>query len=279
MFLSLIKKIAILLGGAIYKVFPNFTKTFLKGHMSADSKNAFVRAMYKVLVYSISDEYYKNNTTTSRRMQLIDMVISDEAGVKWAEYYLSKSFGDDDVLKNRMFLWIDELLSTNSDIIDVHQVACSSGREVAYFSKKYKDRNFIGSDIDTAIISNCYKNWQIENLKFEVLRLENLNDLHKIDTDLVYASGSLQYLDYAILDMFFKEIFTSKCEYLLLAEPLHNDFDIFKERTSTKRGNFSWNHPYAYLLKNNGWILSDFYEEKSVNNANAKNIYIKAVKQ
>lgn len=273
-----LKKIAIILGTPIYKTFPKYTQVFLQEYISSRDQNKFLKILQKIIVSSISNEYYSSSTTTQRRIELINMVISRDAGVKWANYYLSFGFTEKDIDNNEMFLWINTLLEENSQIKTIHQVACSSGREIAFLAQKFTNRNFVGSDIDTLIVENCYKNWQVSNLEFDIIRLENIESVSKIQSDVVYSSGSLQYLDYNTLNNFFEEIIKYS-NYLFLAEPVGSAVDIFQKNISTKRGNFSWNHNYGYLLEKNGWILEKFYEKKSASNDSAKNIYIKAVKR
>ena len=273
-----LKNTAVLLGKPIYKMCPNFTSEFLQEHLSSRNKHMLRKIMQKVLISSISNEYYHTNTTTNRRMELVDLVMSKEAGVKWANYYLSFGFNENDLNKSKMFSSLNKLLSENKQIKSIHQVACSSGREIAFFASKFADKDFIGSDIDDSIINNCYKHWSFDNLSFVSLRLEEADDVNKIRESVVFSSGGLQYLDYATLNSFFKKI-NQHVQYVYLAEPVSSNTDVFIEEKSKERGNFSWNHHYASLLENSGWKIDEFHEEKSEGNSLAKNIYIKAIKK
>lgn len=176
-----------------------------------------------------------------------------------------------------MWKWLEDLLNSG-EIKKVHQVACSSGKEIAYFAKKYPAIEFTGSDLDDKVIGACRKRWSdITNLKFEVLDLSLLGEreIKELSVDVIFDSGGLQYLDEKILKDFLKKACMAS-RYLLLSQPLAIDFLMDKRCHSMPRGGFSWSHPYMAYMRETGWLDSEYKVYFVEENYWAKTVSIKA---
>jgi len=134
---------------------------------------------------------------------------------------------------------------------------------------------FVGSDMDEAIISACRERWTgLNNLSFTVVRLDRLEpwELDPLKSDLVYASGGLNYLAEPSLRKFLTLV-RPLTRRILFAEPLAIDFLMDDHSHSTPRGDFAWSHPYTSYLVDAGWaevryeigFLEQHYWAKMVN--------------
>ena len=271
--------VSYLVGIVFFRFFSNMRDNFLQYWSNREGLNGPVRKfIFAALLERLFREYHAPKTPSARREELKRMCISDEAGIKWADYYASLGFQPQDPGEAyiTMWRWIEELLKSG-EIKNAHQVACSSGREIAYFAKRYPAIEFIGSDLDDKIVNGCRQRWAgIANLKFEVLNLGLLTEeaAKAFFADMVFASAGLTYLDELVLKEFLREIFTLT-ERLLLAEPLSLDFFIDKHSHSAPRGNFSWNHPYSLYMKESGWFDIEYKIDWKEENYWAKTVSIK----
>ena len=199
-------------------------------------------------------EYYNPTTATDRREALKELCMGKDSGVAWANEYARRGFPDEFTDRTPIIRMLDRWLSAGK-AREVHQVACSSAREVAYFAQRYPHIRFVGSDIDGAIISACQERWgQIPNISFTTLGLGELGSREKesLRCDLVFDSGGLQYLDEPTLRAFFRALLPLT-QKLMFHQPLDIRFFMHKHSSSKPRGNFSWNHPYIRYLKEAGW--------------------------
>ena len=248
--------------------------TLQKWSSNAEGTSRLQKFFFSIVVYFVLAKYYSKNTSSKEREVLKYMCMGDDSGVVWAKYYAKIGFPNETTKMQGFWGLLDNKLSDHT-IKHVHQVACGSGREVAYYAKKYPKIKFIGSDIDESVVSFCKEKWgYISNLTFEVVRLDRLNQKEKkiLKCDLIFASGGLQYLDEALLIRFFK-IINGLSKQIIFAQPLAIDFLMDKHKHSKKRGNFSWNHPYISILRQAGWqnitysvsFIEKHYWAKTVN--------------
>lgn len=193
-------------------------------------------------------EYYKSSTPTKRREEIKSYIMGGNAGAEWAKNY-AKDFNLERNLQIRPFFsWIQQLLSEQK-IKTVHQVGCSSGRELAYLATQYPEVKCKGSDCCKEAIEFCHTHWQQTNMNFCVVDLTEKTNVEHIQSDLIFCSGVLPYLDPNSMQQFFKLV---RAKYLALGEPL--------EKQTTKsslpmHSDFKWEHPYAYYLKKQGWNI------------------------
>ena len=255
-FLFFSKAPSIFIGALFFYLMPKKTVETILQKWTSNGKglSSFRKYFYNKLLTFVLTKYYSKNTTSEEREFLKYMCMGKESGVRWAKYYASIEFPNEKTNMIDLYNWLDSTL-LDSTIRHVHQVACSSGREIAYYAKKYPKIKFIGSDIDADVVSFCRRKWgHIPNLEFQVVRLDRLNEKEKkiLKSDLIYASGGLQYLDEAQLFKFFKNA-NKLSTKILFAQPLKIDFLMDKHHNSTKRSQFSWNHSYTTLLERTNW--------------------------
>ena len=247
--------VAMLVGPLVYTLLPGYRTRLLSKWPEGGPQSATDKLIYQAVLKRVCSEYYNFATPTSRRETLKDLCMGQESGVVWAEDYASRGFPTEETAHIPMFHMLEECLSAGQ-IKTVHQVACGSGREIAYFAQRHPEMKFFGSDMDDAIVAASRERWQqIANLSFVVVRLDRLDasEQEYLRSDLVYASGGLQYLDEHALRRFLC-VLLPLAGRILFNQPLAIDFLMREHSRSTPRGNFSWNHPYTQYLVDEGWL-------------------------
>lgn len=210
--------------------------------------------LFAGLSQAIDHRYYDAAASTKDRESIKALCMARSSAVKWARHYLSLGFPDRYTPALKMFDEIESLLASGSVQI-VRQVACCSGREIAYFARRYPQIEFAGSDCDEALIDFLREHWKyLSNLTFDLVRLEeeHLADSAKLKCDLLYASGGFHYLDPASLRRFLLRV-QPLAGRLFLSQPMSRSFAVQQERVSQPRGQLSWNHPYPAFLREAGW--------------------------
>ena len=210
--------------------------------------------LFAGLSRAIDQRYYDAAASTKDRETIKALCMARSSAVKWARHYLSLGFPDRYTPALKMFDEIESLLGDGS-VKMVRQVACCSGREIAYFARRYPQITFVGSDADEALVDFLREYWKhLSNLTFDLVRLEEEHqaDGAKLKCDLLYASGGFHYLDPASLRRFFLRV-QPLAGHLLLSQPMNRSYDAEKERDSQPRGQLSWNHPYPAFLREAGW--------------------------
>ncbi len=209
--------------------------------------------LFAGLSRAIDRRYYDVAASTKDRETIKALCMARSSAVKWARHYLSLGFPDRYTLALKMFDEIESLLASGSVQI-VRQVACCSGREIAYFARRYPHIKFVGSDCDEALIDFLREHWKhLSNLTFDLVRLEEEQvDGAKLKCDLLYASGGFHYLDPTSLRRFLQQV-QPLAGRLFLSQPMHRSYAVEKERDSQPRGQLSWNHPYPAFLREAGW--------------------------
>lgn len=235
------------------------------------------RWLFDGLSQNLDREYYAASASTARRENLKALCMGSGSGVHWAKTYLERGFPDALTSQFMMFTYLEEQLS-EGQIQSVHQVACCSGREIAYYAQRYPEVDFCGSDVEPQIIEFLREHWRkVPNLRFEVLPLESTkpDDRARLEADLVFASGGLHYMDEDSLKNFFTRC-REACKVLLLSQPLHAEFDPTDQTSSKPRIQLSWSHPYSRYLKQTGWIPSRQAEMQPPGQTRFKNLAVEA---
>jgi hypothetical protein len=214
----------------------------------------FEKWLFAGLSYAIDQIYYHPGTSTETREKIKALCMAQGSAIKWAKHYLSLGFPDQYTHALSMFSEIESLLASGM-LETVRQVACCSGREVAYFARRYPHVNFIGSDCDETLVRFLCVQWKhLPNLTFDVVRLEEENPIAEaqLKCDLLYASGGFHYMDTASLRRFFSRV-RPLARQLFLSQPMSRFYAAGRETVSQPRGQLSWNHPYPAFLKETGW--------------------------
>ena len=214
----------------------------------------FSRWLFDGLVRALDAQYYSSESTTAEREHLKSLCMGDCSAVHWAKQYLAKGFPDAATPFLPMFRRLDETLSQGS-VRTVHQVACCSGREIAFYAKKHPDIRFVGSDCEDDLIAFLRQRWaDLPNLSFVRLRLEDepSPDDAALQCDLLLASGGFHYLDHTSLAGFFRRA-RGFAGSLFLSQPMDRAFQPEASANSIPRQMLSWNHPYPHMLEEAGW--------------------------
>ena len=131
----------------------------------------------------------------------------------------------------------------------VHQVGCSSGRELAYLADQRPEAQYEGSDCCNEAVDFCHTHWKDTEMDFCVVDLTEKSNIERIQSDLVFCSGVLPYLDPNSIRQFFKFL---PAKYIMIGEP-------FEKQTSGSSSpmysDFKWDHPYAHYLGKHDWKI------------------------
>lgn len=212
------------------------------------------RWLFEGLSRAIDREYYRPAASTARREALKALCMGEDAGVRWAKSYLARGFPDRYTPILAMFRELETYLAGGT-VGRVHQVACCSGRETAYFARRFPAIAFRGSDGDADVVAFLRSTWRgVPNLEFAHVRLERTDpgEMEALRSDLVYASGGFHYLDERSLRRFLARV-REVTSIILLSQPLDRAFSMEAHTRSTPRTQLSWNHPYARYLREAGW--------------------------
>lgn len=218
-------------------------------NLSGEDKEAFAR-----LVQELDERYYSEGCSCEERESIKARCMGEASAVAWARQYLARGFPDATTPYLPMFEEIEKVLRSG-EVKSVHQVACCSGREVAYFAKRYPEVSFCGSDCDEGLVSFLEEQWEgIPNLRFCLLRMEEGRGERDGEEkcDLLYASGGFHYMDPESLAAFFRRV-RGIAGSLFLSQPMDAGYRAEKECNSLGRKMLSWNHPYPYALEKAGW--------------------------
>ncbi len=214
---------------------------------------------------------YVSEKDADKREALKGFAMGGNSGKNWAASYNSRVLNLNERIGNMssreaqpFFDAIDEICIKNKGKnVYVCQIGSSSGREIAYFAKKYPDFSFLGSDIYQEVIDFSVVNHKYTNLSFEVFSAKTivtkLLSLKNVDLTIVFSSGSLQYVQPEHLEFFFKELVKVPNVEILLCEPCNESKgcpDGLKK--SIWRGNFSYTHDYRFYAEEAGFLTADF---------------------
>ncbi len=217
---------------------------------------------------ALDERYYRLQTSSAERERLKALCMSRESAVVWAKAYLKRGFPEPQTEVIAMFNGIEHALKSG-EVRRVHQVACCSAREIAWFARRYPSVQFTGSDCDADLIEFLKNHWKgLENLNFEILRMDSPPET--LSCDLMYASGGFHYLDPETLKRFLAWAH-ARVSHLYLSQPLDRTYDPDSCVPSIGRGMLSWNHPYTRLLNEAGFASVTCKEGTLVHLRDVKN--------
>jgi hypothetical protein len=235
------------------------------------------RWLFEGLSHAIDREYYRPATSTARREALKALCMGEASGVRWAKSYLARGFPDRYTPVLSMFRELEACLAGGA-FGRVHQVACCSGRETAYFAARFPRIAFRGSDGDADVVEFLRETWRaLPNLEFARVRLERTDpaEMEALRSDLLYASGGFHYLDERSLRRFLEHV-RALTSVLLLSQPLDRAFVMEAHAHSRPRTQLSWNHSYAHYLREAGWVRVRWEEGVVDDLPWAKNVGVRA---
>ena len=231
--------------------------------------------LYKYVFFLWVKFEYLKEKCPDKRETLKAICMGGDCGKIWAEHYQKKykSTGyegsiDLSIKLGHMTLReaspiYDEISSIleNADFnYLVIQIGSSSGREIAYFAKRFPQHEFVGSDIYDEVVeySSCYHNYP--NLSFvkcaakDIVNIFNIIDIDiKNKPVLIFSSGSLQYAQPEHITIFFNSLSKFQNFKILLFEPGNEAKGKPDEiKTSIWRENFSYTHDYKWYAEKSG---------------------------
>ena len=216
----------------------------------------------------IHSEYLSEKNPDTRE-SLKALAMGGTSGRNWAADYDSREFDLSGRIGNLSFNEADPLFGAIDEIliknhgrrVCICQVGSSSGREIAYFAKKYPGYRFLGSDIYQDVVEYSSSHHKYPNLAFELFSATNICEkllsIVNLDAVIVYASGSLQYVQPEHLALFFRQLAGVSGVEILLTEPgSESAGSPDKLGGSVWRGNFGYTHDYKYYAEQAGFLTA-----------------------
>ena len=266
-----------LLSLAIVKIplFNKYKLHLLSTWKNIDKRSKIDEILYKYVYYLWIKFDYLKEKDPDKRETLKSICMGGKCGGNWAEYYQSSQHGvtcfegtiDFNAKVGHMTLQEAEPLydkvssileNTDSNYL-VIQVGSSSGKEIAYFAKIFPQHEFIGTDIYDEVVEYSSDYHHYPNLSFvkcsakDIGNIFNIVDIKNNKPVLVFASGSLNYVQPEHLTIFFNSL----AKFLNLKIFLHEPGSESKGKpdeikTSIYRSNFSYTHDYKWYAEESG---------------------------
>ncbi len=249
---GMVKKAAVAFGD-VCLISPALCRSILRRRNERPvGRAAWKNPIGSALMYAVLERYYDPRTSTQERERLKSLRMSGRNGVEWARHYARKGFPDEQTARLPIWRWLEDLLGDGS-VEHVHQIACSSGREIAHYARACPHKTFVGSDMESDVVAYARRAWAgIDNLRFVTLHLLDTSAFEDcLGADLIVDSGGLQYLDQASLQTFFDRAHVL-APRICLCEAVRTGW---QSGQSTRKGNFSWNHDYPALLERAGYTV------------------------
>ena len=212
--------------------------------------------------------YYSPDCSSSEREHIKAAVMTDPAtSIEWATHYLREPVPQSvpECQSSPRYRMAVDAIDSQHEVLHVHQVAASSGREIAALANMFPDRRFSGSDINDELVAWQNQTWsKPANLHFVRWDLNSpTSSVCSLSPDLIVAYGGLQYLDQNTLRNFFGLLSRCGCQ-LVSVQPVQQGFDIHGDE-SAPRGSWSWSHPYVRLAKAQGLKVKEWYTYSNCN--------------
>lgn len=237
-----------------------------KFHRSRKTKNI---VMF-ILDTLFQKEYFNKLKSKEKIRELTDSTLISGEGRKWAQYYYDKHFQTLDQLKKKKLslmsydeatlIWtriINHIninnLEKNKDVYII-QLGSSSGRGLQFFYNIYPDLNYISTDVNDEILDFQREKYNYPNFKYFKCYAEDIdkciNHFNLKDKIIIlFASGSIQYVNPYFLKEFFNKITIYKKLNLFINEPISLNFIDKSKKLSENRGNISFSHRYDEYAK------------------------------
>jgi hypothetical protein len=261
------------LGLAIVKIplFNKYKLHLLSTWQDVEKRNKIDEILFKYVFYLWIKFNYLKEKDPDKRETLKSICMGGECGKNWAEYYQNQhtSSGHEGQidfnakLGHMTFQEAHPVYDEVSSILEnadsnylVIQVGSSSGREIACFAKRFPQHEFVGTDIYDEVLEYSSQYHNHSNLSFvkcSAKEIGNRLGMVKGKLVLVYASGSLQYVQPEHLTIFFNSLSKFANLKILINEPASESKGKPDEiKTSIYRGNFSYTHGYKWHAEKSG---------------------------
>lgn len=210
-------------------------------------------------------DVYLAEPDPDRREALKAICMGGASGTAWADHYEATpidrnchigELSFDDAVP--LYPALDRLLSDAAPDTLVVQIGTSSGRDIAYFARRYPQMQFLGTDIDTAIAERATRIHPLPNLRFSLARAHTLLNDTEIPNRprlVVMSNGSLQYVQPEHIPVFFKRLHARGNVAVILVEPAARQTGREPDQIggSTWRGQFSYSHDYRAYAQRAGF--------------------------
>lgn len=234
--------------------FSRYTKYLLDSWSTATITEA-VDAIDKVLIPIVFNfweaEIYMKEKNPDNRDKLKRLFTNDIELVRKAIAYNKR-----EIESYPIFEKLKEYLTKEEGKL-VIQIGSSSGRELAYLSKEYRQHEYIGTDISDVAVAYSNNKHSSNNLVFVFSYAHKIKSLidslskefRYAENIVIFGSGSLQYVQPEHLEIFFRDLGQVKNVDFFISEPV---FESHLLDGSTYRGTFTSTHNYKYYAEKNG---------------------------
>ena len=165
---------------------------------------------------------------------------------------------------SKIYNIIKQINDNTKQKILVIQVGSSTGREIAYFAKKFSNIQCLGIDIYKSIIKWSSEKYSYNNLKYIHLEGHQLDKIfieNKNKKIIIFSEGSIEFMQPEHLEILFKKIQYYRNIRIILSEGYYkkknNKLPAIYEK-SFYNGGLHFTHDYEYYAKKIGLRVIDF---------------------
>ena len=216
------------------------------------------------------NSYYRNLKDQTKQETISLSTLSNGEGRYWAEHYY-KNFVGNSHRKNREIIYkktIDLINEYNLDNSFVYfiNLGSSSGLDLLYFKEKFKNINYISSDINEEIIDfqkeNTFRNdldieyieGSVEKIIIEIFKKLTINRKTKF---IFFCNGTIQYvLPFKLKQMFDNLKKFNNHLYFIASEQFRNEKN---GSSSFHVKNILWHHDIKKFAEENNFEIM-FYK-------------------
>jgi len=244
-------------------------RNYLLSTWNNEKKRTMFDDMLFPFVFSIFEYlFYVREKDPNIREEMKKLCSDGESCEKWFYIYKNRPLDLDIIL----YKDLEKRLREESNFIVVQLGSCS-GREVAYFAKRFPEHEFIGIELYQPFIDLSNAEYNLPNLSFELMPAVNISILmekYKDKKFIFFSSGSMEYIQPEHIRGIFTDIKNYGAEIFLYEPIVKKAIDEIK---STYRGNFSFNHNYKYFAEYSGIKTLEMKTLRMEDNEFALNYY------
>lgn len=244
-------------------VIAGYRDRLLRG-WSSPPKNTADAFFFRIISNAWLAVKYYGEKDPEMRLARQHVMMGGESGSNWAAHYNSRAFPpslDEPIgcMTARqafpLFGDLERHLDDAKEPALLIQIGSSSGRQIAWYARRFSRHQFLGTDVMPSAIEFSRRTHNFSNLEFATLPAHYIpSALHVAHQRVIlFSEGSMQYVQPEHLDFFFSELSKLPNIELFLQEPTSElEGPALDIAGSIPRGGMSWAHNYAFYARKHG---------------------------